>query len=172
MKHTLWGVDIASTILLLPLQIISFSVFLVNHCSMSNDCKMLETPLSWDSTVSSATAPQPCPLSWPLKKGVLAIFLQVYNVNFHLMLVDLMSSNWATFCMKTLVQTIPSCEIVMVLCVALKSCIFIRTLSKLENQRIQSNYSDNSHTAKRYLHKIVVMAVMLWIGTIVPEPTQ
>ena len=84
------------------------------------------------------------------------------------MLVDLMSSNWATFCMTTLVQTIPSCEIVNVLCVALKSRICIRTLSKLENQRI----SDNSHTAKRYLHKIVVMAVMLWIGTIVPEPTQ
>ena len=81
------------------------------------------------------------------------------------MLVDLMSSNRATFCMKTLVQTIPSCEIVIVLCVALKSRICIRTLSKLENQRIQSNYSDNSHTAKRYLHKIVVIPLMLWIGT-------
>ena len=88
------------------------------------------------------------------------------------MLVDLMSSNWATICMTAFVKTIPLCETVIVLCVALKSRICIRTLSKLENQRIQSNYSDNSHTAKRYLHKIVVMAVMLWIGTIVPEPAQ
>ena len=88
------------------------------------------------------------------------------------MLVDLMSSKWATICMTTFVKTIPLCETEIVLCVALKSGICIRTLSKLENQRIQSNYSDNSYTAKRYLHKIVVMAVMLWIGTIVPEPIQ
>ena len=49
------------------------------------------------------------------------------------MLVDLMSSNWATIYMTTFVKTIPLCE--TVLCVALKSCICIRTLSKLENQR-------------------------------------
>ena len=58
-------------------------LFLVNHCSMSNDCKMSETPLSWDVSISD-TPPQPCPLSWPLNKGVLAIFLQVYNVKISL----------------------------------------------------------------------------------------
>ena len=50
------------------------------------------------------------------------------------MLVDLMSSNWATICMTAFVKTIPLCETVIVLCVALKSGICIRTLSKLENQ--------------------------------------
>ena len=58
-------------------------LFLVNHCSMSNDCKMSETPLSWDVSISD-TPPQPCPLSWPLNKGVHAIFLQVYNAKISL----------------------------------------------------------------------------------------
>ena len=62
------------------------------------------------------------------------------------MLVDLMSSNWATFCMTTLVQTIPSCEIVIVLCVALKSRICIRTSIKV-GESMRSKHYDNSHTA-------------------------
>ena len=59
------------------------------------------------------------------------------------MLVDLMSSNWATFCMTTLVQTIPSCEIVIVLCVALKSRICIRTSIKV-GESMRSKHYDNS----------------------------
>ena len=62
------------------------------------------------------------------------------------MLVDLMSSNWATFCMTTLVQTIPSCEIVIVLCVALKSRICVRTSIKV-GESMRSKHYDNSHTA-------------------------
>ena len=45
-------------------------------------------------------------------------------------LVDLLSFISSTFCMTTLVQTIPSCEIVIVLCVTLKSRACICTLSK------------------------------------------
>ena len=125
MKHTLWGVDIASTILLLPLQMISFSVFLVNHCSMSNDCKMSETPLSWDVSISD-TPPQPCPLSWPLNKGVLAIFLQVYNVKISL------NAGWSNVAQlgnvlhENFGPNDPIVWNVIVLCVTLqKSCLYL-----------------------------------------------
>ena len=43
-------------------------------------------------------------------------------------LLDLSSFISSTFCMTTLVQTIPSCEIVIVLCVTLKSRVCICTL--------------------------------------------
>ena len=54
--------------------------------------------------------------------------------------------------MTTLVQTIPSCEIVIVLCVTLKSRACICTLSNLENQRIRTQLTENPPTAKRHLH--------------------
>ena len=55
--------------------------------------------------------------------------------------------------MTTLVQTIPSCEIVIVLCVTLKSRACISTLSNLKNQRIRIQSSPKlSLSAKRHLH--------------------
>ena len=142
------GVDIASTITLM------FAICR-NHL--------------WNEIVSSATALQPCPLPRPPNKGVLAIFLHVYNVKIS------RNAGWSNIVQlgNVLHDNLgPNDPIVWD-----RDCPLCR-LEKLHLYPYFIKVGESETTLIPPNGTFTRLwwwwwwAVMLWIGTIVPEPAQ